>query len=682
MLNSVAQIAVPSSSPEEYRENGIGNWRFDAVKQRIHARRLAAMPKSQLWALPDEDLIIEFDDGEVLSDQRQAIISGYFWGLYNLLPNTPALKSHFIGNQRLGTDTHLKMINKVRWDAQDAYEAAGHPLDNEELSRQCLILVNEYYNDFTEMLEPEVTTLGMLDIMEVMAHQDVLEVNQNVSGADKSIVHAHRTIERVLKDPRELETNILARSVRSGLVKIGQVLQCVGPRGSVTDIDSNIFPYPTQTGFAAGLYRFYDSFIESRTAAKSLTFTEKPLQDTEYFNRRLQLLAGTILDIYDGDCKTPDYLSWHMSAGDLAAFSGKYYIKDDDTLGVVEDTEWTRKNLVGKTLKIRSVLHCDTPDSGYVCSTCYGDLHRSIPYGTNIGHVAATSLCKQASQQVLSVKHLDTSASSSGLRLSEYEQRYVRLGNDPNLLFLAQRLETDKVLLYVRGVEADRLSEVKSVENVEMLLPTHVSSLTQVGFKVFHPGKAEPEGDLVQVSNGSRTSSLSREMLAHLRTHSWKLTKEGDVEIDLTHWDVDLPLFSTPRRQENMLDYMATIEKFLKAVKRGGPVKSLKDFDTVDDALRGFFELVSSRLFVNIVHQELLVKACQVRSSRHRDYRVPLRGNKLEFGKFDFNIFNRSQGPAMAYQNHRQQWNNPATYLVFKRPPHPLDQILLPRPRT
>lgn len=635
------------------------------------------MPKIQLWALPDKDLTIVFDDGEVVADQRKAIFSAYMWGIYSVLPNTPALKKHFIGDQRVGTDTHLKIINQVRWDAFDAH---GSQLDNEELSRYCLKLVNEYYNDMTEYLEPEVTTLGILDIMEVMAHEEVFDVNTNVSAADKSIVHAHRTIERVLKDPKELEDNILARSVRSGLVKIGQVLQCVGPRGSVTDIDSNIFPYPTQAGFASGLYRFYDSLIESRTAAKSLTFTEKPLQDTEYFNRRLQLLAATIRDIYDGDCGTTEYLLWQMSAGDLQAFAGKYYLKDDGTLGTIYDNEECRKTLVGRSVKVRSVLHCNTPDSGFVCATCYGEMERSIPHGTNIGHVAATSLCKQASQQVLSVKHLDTSASSSGLRLSDYEQRYVRIGSDPNLLFLAQRLEGMKVKLYIKAEEAERLSEVKTADSVEILLPTHISQLAQVGFRVYHESGKE-EGDLVQVSNGSRTSSLSREMLAYLRTNSWILTGDGDIEIDLSKWDVDQPLFSTPRRQENMLDYMATIEKFLKAVKRGGAAKSLKDFDTVDDALRGFYELVSSRLFVNIVHQELLVKVCQVRSSRDRDYRVPLLGNKLEFGKFDFNIFNRSEGPAMAYQNHKQQWNNPATYLVTRRPPHPLDTILLPRPQ-
>lgn len=643
----------------------------------ITARELALMPKQQLWALPDQNLTIVFDDGEVVSDQRQAIFSAYMWGLYKHFPLTPALKKHFIGDKRVGTDTHLKLINQVRWDAFDAYEGK---LDNEEISRLCLQLTNEYYNDMTEMLEPEVTTMGIFDILEVMAHPRILEANTNVNTTDKSIQHSHRVIKQVLDDSSQLETNIMARSARSGLIKVGQALQCVGPRGSVTDIDSNIFQYPAQSGFVAGLYKFYESLIESRTAAKSLTFTEKPLQDTEYFNRRLQLLAATIRDIYDGDCGTTQYLLWHMSAGDLEAFAGKYYLMEDGSLGVIYDNEECRKTLVGRTIRVRSVLHCNTPDSGFVCATCYGELQRSIPFNTNIGHVAATSLCKQASQQVLSVKHLDTSASSSGLRLSDYEQRYVRMGNDPNLMFLSESLLGQKVTLFIQGAEAERIGEVKSAENVEVLLPTHISQLTQVTFRVERKGQPE-QADLVQVSNGSRTSSLSRDVLSYLRTHSWKLTPEGDIEIDLSQWDVDLPLFTTPRRQENMLDYMATIEKFLKAVKRGGVAKSLKDYDTLDDALRGFFELVSSRLFVNIVHQEILVKVCQIRSSRDQDYRVPLLGNKVEFGKFDFNIFNRSQGASMAYQNHKQQWNSPASYLVNYRPPHPLDQILIPRPK-
>ncbi|QVD49149.1 hypothetical protein LUCX_79 [Xanthomonas phage vB_XciM_LucasX] len=643
---------------------------------RIHARDLAAMPKERLWKGLPASLTIVFDDGEVKADQRQAVFSAYLWGFYNHFPKTPALTRHFIGTQRVGTDTHLKYINMVRWDVFDAH---GRDLDNEKLSKLALEETNIFYNVMTTKLEPFVTTLALPDIVEVLEHPSVIEVNGAVTNSDKSIHHAHHTIEAVLKSKTDLQNNILARSVKSGLVKIGQVLQCVGPRGSVTDIDSQIFLFPARSGFALGLYRFYESFIESRTAAKSLTFTEKPLQDTEYFNRRLQLLAGTIRDIYDGDCGTPDYLLWQMSAGDLSAFSGKYYLQEDGTLGTIYDNEECRKNLVGKTLRIRSTLHCDTPDPALVCAKCYGELERSIPYGTNIGHVGATALCKQASQQVLSVKHLDTSASSTGLRFSDYEQRYVRIGNDPNLIFLAPRLKGHNVKLYVRSDEVERLAEVKSAEKVEVLLSGQISQLNQVCFKVTYNGKEEQ--DLVQVANGSRTSSFSKEMLVYLRTHGWKMLDNGDIEVDLAQWDYDLPIFSTPRRQENMLDYMATIEKFLKAIKRGGSVKSLKDYDTVDAALRGFYELVSSRLFVNIVHLELLVKVCQIRSSKHRDYRPPLRGNKMEYGKFDFNIFHRSQSAAMAFQNHKQQWNNPATYLVTKRPSHPLDQIMLPLPR-
>lgn len=655
--------------------------------QRYHARELAAMPKDLLWELPDEDLIIVFDPDEtgktpeVRVDQRRAIWSAYMWGFYVEFPMTPTKVEHLIPESvRLGTDTHLTYINMVRWATYDAYAAQGIHLNQEELSRLALQQVNVYYNDMTERLEKYVTTLETPHIVEVLEHPDIMEANVRVDATDKSIVHAHRVVERVLKDPKELTENILCRSVRSGLVKIGQVLQCIGPRGSVTDIDSNIFPYPTQTGFALGLYRFYDSLIESRTAAKSLTFTEKPLQDTEYFNRRLQLLAGTIRDIYDGDCGTTAYLTWYVAAGDLQALAGMYWIRDDGSLGTIYNNDSCRRELVGKTIKIRSPLHCNTPDSTMVCAVCYGEMQHSIPHNTNIGHVAATSLCKQASQNVLSTKHLDLSASSSGLRLTDFERRYVIQGNDPNLLYLNPRWEGMEIKMFVKGSEAERLSDVKSAESVELLLPTHVSSLTQVSFIIKDPKKKEPIFDTVQVSNGNRTSSLAREMLVYLRTHSWKLTSDGDVEIDLSKWDPELPLFSTPRRQENMLDYMATIEKFLKAVKRGGPVKSLKDYDDPDTALRGFYELVSSRLFVNMVHLALLVKVCQIRSSKDRDYRVPLLGNRWEVGKFDFNIFNRSAGGAMAYQNHKQQWNNAATYLTPYRPPHPLDTILLPRP--
>lgn len=652
---------------------------------RIHARELAAMDRDKLWALPDEDLIIIFDDGQIQTDQRKAVWSAYVWGFYTLLPHTPALKGDFIGDTRMGTDTHLVYINKIRWRAYDAYAEMGQHLDNEEMSRLALIQVNEYYNDMTERLEPYVTTLETPDLIEVLEQPEIMEANIRVGVSNKSVVHAHRTVERALKEDAKLSNNILSRSVRSGLVKLGQVLQCIGPRGSVTDIDSNIFPYPTQTGFALGLYRFYDSLVESRTGSKALKFTEKPLQDTEYFNRRLQILAASIKDIFDGDCGTSQYLKWHVASGDMAALAGKYYLKDDGSLDTIYNNDGCRSELVGKTIQIRSILHCNTPDSGAVCATCYGELQHSIPHETNIGHVGATSLCKQASQSVLSTKHLDTSASSSGLRLSDFERRYVVQGNDPNLMFLNPRWEGMDVKMFVRGHEAKRLSEVKVVEDTDLLLPTHVSSLTQVTFKINDPKKKDPIFDIVQVSNGSRTSSLSKEMLLYLKASSWKLTSDGDIEIDLKKWDAELPIFSTPNRQENMLDYMNTIEKFLKAVKRkvkkpGDVPESLQDFDDPDSALRGFYELVSSRLFVNLVHLELLVKVCQVRSADDRDFRVPLLGNKWEVGKFDQNIFNRSMGASMAYQNHKQQWNTPATYLTHLRPSHPLDTILLPRP--
>lgn len=652
--------------------------------RKYYARDLAVMPEDHLWSLPDtgedERCIVIFDDGEYECDVREAIYCSYLWGFYADFPETPALKKHALNGRRVGGNTAQQVIDSIRWDCQAAYQGR---VTGERLSKKSVEYINALYNANGERLEAYVITLSLEDLMDVDQHPEILEANQAVTSAPNTITNAHRTIERVLKDPNAMPTNMLSRLVRSNLVKIGQVIQTMGPRGSVTDIDSSIFTYPTITGFFKGLYRFYDSLIESRTAAKSLTFTEKPLQDTEYFNRRLQLLAGTFKGIVPGDCGSTSYVEWHMGSDDFKAFLGKHYLSEaTGDLYTIVDTEECRRSIIGRTLKIRSPLKCLTTDANSCCSTCYGDMYLSIPEGTNVGHVGATAVCKQASQNVLSTKHLDRDATSVGVRLSEYEQRYVMLGNDQNQIFLAPRLEKkDKVRLVVRSDEAESLTEVRSASSVDLLTLSKISAFRIVAFIVEHQGKEER--DVVQISNGSRLSSFSRQMLQYLRDNSWKVVQSDNddttnYEVDLSKWDFNDPVFVTPRKQENMLDYMATIERFLKASRKDPEVPSLKDYDTLDSALRGFYELVSSRLFVNIVHLEILVKVCQIRSSKNRDYRIPLHGNAVEFGKFDLNLFYRSAGAGMAYQEHRKQWNSPLSYLIKYRPQHILDPILIP----
>lgn len=636
-----------------------------------HAKDLAAMPKDDLWALPEGPMKVVFDDGILETDKRATVYSAYMWGLYVSHPNTPALKYHHIGNQRMGSSTHMDLLGRVIWDA---YEAYGRTLNVEELCRYAYEATNVLYNEMTYRLEAYVPTLSILDFIDVIEHPVVKKANEEALPTQVSIDRTYRTIKSVLQDPKELVGNPVAIAAKNGLVSMGQILQCVGPRGFVTDVDSNIFRFPIMTGFAHGINDLYGKMIESRSAAKALTFTEKPLQETEYFNRRLQLLAATLSTIHPGDCGSQRYMPWHIEAGDLAVLAGKYYLTDKG-LRILQESD---THLRGETLQLRTVFHCLHQDRNGVCATCFGDLALSIPAHTNIGHVSATALCEQVSQKVLSTKHEDGSAGSNTIELSEFDQQYLKIGTDPNHIQLADRLEHKHVILTVNQVGAQNLASIDHVDDVRILALPSVTDLIEVHLTIH--GKTTQDQAVVPVSAGTRHSSMSYELLQYVKQKGWTLTPQGNYAIDLKDWDMDMPLFVLPLKHTNMLDYMKVIEAFLKASRSTTLAKdSLLDHETPESALRAFNVIVASQLKVNIAHLEILVKVAMISSHKHKDYRIPLEGNVVQYGTFSETMSMRSLSAGMAYEKHKHVLNNPSTYLATVRPPHILDPLLLPR---
>lgn len=634
------------------------------------ARDLAALPKDELWKLPDGPMKLAFDDGILETNARDTIFSVYLWDFYKLYPKTPALKHHHLDTTRFGADTHMVLLERVFWDCVQAY---NDELDTEDLCRLIYEATNRLYNDMTYRLEAYVTTLSALDFVDVINHPDIKAANAAAQPNRLSIDKTHAKIEKVLLDPSQLIDNPLAVVAQNGLVSMGQILQCIGPRGYLTDVDSNLFPNPVMVGFAHGLTSLHDKMVESRSAAKALTFTEKPLQETEYFNRRLQLLAATLADITPGDCGSTRYMKWHVEGNDLLALAGKYYLTDKGLRAIKTSDTFLR----GETLQLRTIFHCLNADTTTVCATCFGDLRRSIPKHTNLGHVSATAMCEKVSQKVLSVKHEDKNSAGDAIELSEVDQQYIRVIAEPPSIKLATRMSNRRIVLTLKASEASRLPTIEYTDDVKELTPEHISNLVAVELAIV--GKHKEERVVVPVSAGTRHSSMSHELLAYVKQKRWTLDAIGNFSIDLADWDIEQPLFVLPTRHTNMLDYMKTIEAFLKASRTStGGKRSLLDHDTPESALREFNQIVSSQLKVNIAHLEVLVKVAMIASSKYKDYRIPREGNKVEWGTFSDILGHRSLSAAMAYEKHKHVLNNPSTYLTVVRPPHILDPILMP----
>jgi hypothetical protein len=635
----------------------------------LKARAIAALSVDELWELPETPFKIEFDNGVIETSARATIFSAYIFGpFYQQYPEMPALKEHHIGDNYLTGNTTLSMTGRMANDWHDTY---GITKDQEVMWRLIYQITNNIYNDFTYRLEEYVGTLSILDFMEVLDQPQIAAINANVQPNRGSVDEAYRQIRKVLNDPKVLTNNPVSKSVRSKLVSIGQVLQCVGPRGLCTDIDSNIFRDPILVGYVQGIRSLADSMIESRSAAKSMMFTKDPLQASQYFNRKMQLLTGSFLRIHAGDCGSPHTIPMAVHSKDLDAFAGKYYIKEGKLLRFLE----TDKHLIDETVYMRTIFGCLHPDPQGKCATCYGDLALSIPRDTNVGHIAATSLCEVVSQKLLSVKHEDGSASSDDWTLSDFDKRYLEEGSDGNSIRLSERLEDDHVYLTVAAREADHLNDIMYVNDVKDLPVGLVSNLSEVQIKIISKKGEEPPVTL-QVSDGSRKSSMSHQLLAYVKTYGWSLNAVGNYVIDLVNWNMSHQLFEMPLKQINMLDYMNMIEKFIKATDKGKQMKTLRDFETPDGALRKFYELVKSRLFVNIAHLEVIVYTVMVRSSLAKDFRMPIHGNAVEFGPYNDIMTMRSLAPAMAYERHNSVLLTPISFITEFRADHVLDAML------
>lgn len=639
---------------------------------------------AKLWALPDGPIKIKFDDGVLETMSRPTIFSAYCWKFYSYYPETPALMCHHMRDQVLSGDTHLDLLGRVMFNAYDARIEKGHPAaiaDIETMCHQVYKATNDIYNDFTYNLEAYVQTISILDFIEVVEHPEIKAANQNAQPNQISISQTYNTIKRVLHDPRAMITNPIARSAKSGQVSMGQILQCIGPRGFVTDIDSNIFRDPIMRGYVHGIRSIGDSLVESRSASKALISAETPLQKTEYFNRRLQLFAATVQNLHLGDCGSEVYLPWRVRSQDLRDLAGKYYRTDEG----LKRFSTSDRHLIGEEIQMRSVLWCRHPDPQGVCSTCFGDLALSIPNETNLGHVCATALCEQASQSVLSTKHLDGSSTVEAIELSEYDRNFLRRGIADNTLKLSENLADKRVVLTISNKEAPHLSDVTYTDNVRNLQLTFISELTEIQLTITdHKGVSTPV--ILPVAVGTRKSSLSHAALEYIKQHSWTLTESANYAIDLKDWNNEEVLFELPLRHMNMLDYIRVIEVFIRATSaskasassttKNVKMTTLKDFDDPGAALKEFYAIVSSRLVVNIGHLEVLVLASMVRSGRDKDFSIPRFGNKVEFGSFNKIMQSRSLSAAVAFERQRDLLQDTDTYLIDHRMDHPMDALL------
>lgn len=683
--------------------------------KRISARALLDFSQESLRENLHGPFKLVFDDGhEIVTNARETLLSGYGWEYHREYRETPLLYRHHVQyvlkGSLLNADTHLKMLSECMWSVYDQYVLPNYQARmlsvnteteqlemkvveevdlREELFKRAYELTNYIYNDLSEHCEEYVVSLNILDFMEVSAHPKIREINNTLQPNPASINNAYKVVKDTLRNAPELQKNPLAKAVHSRTVKEDQLMQCLTARGTLTDVDSYVFRPPVLRGYMRGFRKLYEALVESRSAAKSLASSKAQLQDAEYFSRRLQLVDQVVQNLHMADCGTTEYAEWYVrgeekEAGrtkrkaDLKNMVGLFYLTEQGELRTIKETD---THLIGKKIKVRTVLNCIHPDPYGVCSTCFGDHALSVPRGSNLGHMCCTHMTQKSSQSVLSLKHLDMSSDVDGVIIDSFMRKFVRASEDESSYVLAPELKTaDSLKLIFAPSQARGLTDIRNVDEVDKLSLTHVSEMETLTMQITWEGR-EWEPDVIPVRMANRNASMTHELLDYIKMFGWSVdTANGNFVIDMEKWDWSMPILTLPPKHFNMSDHSAAIAKMLEST-----VKDVDERDSHTDPvefLKEFHDLVNDKLDVPLAVNAVIVLGVTIRSAKDFDYRLPKPGAAGGLGVRSNIMDYRSSSAKFAFQGHRDFLRNPAMYLKGvnrNRPNHPMDGVITPQ---
>lgn len=656
---------------------------------RIQARKLLAYSTEQLWDLLEGDFIAIFDDGEIETNEKEILYSSYAWEYHRLHPETPFLLSHHVSSvtkgEYSGTDTHLDLINNVLWSFVEAYRPQFQNVEDliDIGAIQSYECSNTFYNDLTYRLEAWVTSLDILDFLQFTKHPDLEKAIDTMENNDAGVSKVHNLVLSMSRS-QEFNNNAVARAMRAKLTNEGQALQCLAPLGFRTDIDSDLFTRAMiRRGFTQGLRSMCDSLVESRSAAKALIFSTDPLQKSEYFSRRQQLICQNVKHLHRGDCGSTKYLMWAVRgsrttdgaklSSDLKTIAGKYYMDEtSNTLRIVRESDI---HLIGQTIKLRSpVAGCNHPDPYGICEVCYGHNSLAIPSKTNLGHITCVAMTADLGQLILSTKHFEGSSAVEGIALKAHEKQYLSAAINGSAYFLNEKLKPRTVKLIVAASQVPGLTDVNVVDDVESLNISRVSDFDTIVIAVEDATGVDTVP--LSVSVNGRLSNMTHELLRHIKKVGWTVMKNENYVIDMTGWNYAEPILVLPMRHFNMSNLQQDIADLLEAT-----IKDMEHRSNVVNPCAMLIELhdlVNRRLSINLAILEVILYSSMIVSASEEDYGLPKPWTSSGVGVKQLLLTRRSLSATMGFERHRDALTDPISYIHTNRMDHLADVLVIP----
>ena len=603
-------------------------------------------------------VILELADGKIKVSKRQAFLNLNWWPILVKF-GIPICKRHFMKRKSLNKGTLIDFLDNYYEEIMSA-----NPGNAEKLKQELWAMQNAMYAlcfDYLPAYAGSIDIEDMAVIMDEPPMRKEIDSKWNIkeymstTEVENYIEHHRKVIMNMLGTPGALTRETLLPYQSIGMLNKFQVPQTMYAFGVRTDVNDNIIRKPVIGSAIDGLRDIHEFAIEALSAKKSMFYNKNNVSASQYFGRKQHLLASTVKYLYYGDCGSTQLVPFYVCADDpehgivsnANNVIGKNIVEDGKLVTI---TRSNVGNYMNRTIYMRSPMTCRYKDG--VCDVCGGRILSNLSRSINIGIMSAIHTIEPVTQKILSAKHLIKTKSITYQMPPEVKNILEQVNTNeirwnPKIYPKLKDLKLGIPVDYFKGFHDVLLLRTDNNKTINEGKISHVDAfLLKLGDKV----------SSYNLYQDKLTPHLSSEFLIKIRD-IYEQVEIRDNVIWIPVADTDrIPIFKTIVVNDNMLEYVKSVQAYL-----GDPITKST---TCAQALKEFSDIIYSKVEVNIVHIEVLLKAYEVTSDT--DPRIPLveDANKVQFGTTTSILRDRHVGVRLGYEKVNAYLCSPSTYIT------------------
>ena len=635
-----------------------------------------------------EDTDVLFEDGvTVFLTSREIIIMRYILELWTVVPELPIVSKYALPNYYKDGYYNSGSLNKCFEEIyKDLVVNIIRPNGDNRLILEAVWekmyhIVNDIYNDVLEEAFDSIDTISIVDLLEIQLDERLLGALAiaKKKKTPQAINETYKVLDDILRHDKKYENNTVCIGYRSNSLNPAQIKQVLACRGFVSDIDGTIYKEPIINSFTLGFADIYEMAIASRDAPKALVANNIAVPVSEYLSRELQLLTMYVSKIKDGDCGSKKYTTWfvrsnHNGKSDLINLQGKWYLNEET--GQEECITTNHKHLEGKTIKLRTVLGCQLENKRHVCARCFGEIAYGIPLHANIGHESAGTTSQSTTQGILSTKHHTGTANVTSVSLDMEASKAFTIKNTLNYHLKDDFVKGRTVKLIIEQREATGIKLDMTGIDIYKLNPNRLSYIESFILQVQDNLTGKIEYVPINIKDGDHRGSFTYDFMHHVKKVGYTLDEQDRYVIDITKYGEKNPLLSMPEKEQSLLFIVKSVRELLRSLKTK---KKNEAQETPEALLQYLFDIVNSKLDINIAHLEVIVYAYTIRSLINNDYDYGRNSPDATLMSNNEIIKHRSVGGGYAWERHTELMLNPYVFNGSNNISHPLDVLLKPQ---